>query len=80
LCELEPEALADLNHQIRSASASGSSHFWYRFAPDGPAIYSQRENKAFRFAEVPDSRFSHPFRMHGIMLTLSVVRLSPTTG
>jgi hypothetical protein len=29
---------------------------------------------------VPEFRFWHPFRMHGIMLTLPVVRLSATTG
>ena len=34
-----------------SARVGETDDFWYRLAPDGPTIDSQRENKAFGFAE-----------------------------
>ena len=39
-------------HRLRAASAVGETeHFWYRLAPEGPYIDSQRENKAFGFRD-----------------------------
>jgi len=34
----------------KSAEAASTEHFWYRLAPEGPYIDSQRDNKAFGFA------------------------------
>jgi len=34
-----------------AAEVGETDHFWYRLAPDGPYVDSQRENKAFGFGE-----------------------------
>lgn len=36
-------------HTAHAATIGATEHFWYRLAPDGPYIDSQRDNKAFGF-------------------------------
>jgi hypothetical protein len=44
--------LVDSGMLCAAASDTGSTdHFWYRLAPEGPYIDSQRRNKAFGFAD-----------------------------
>ncbi len=36
---------------LAAEATSSTEHFWYRLAPDGPYIDSQRDNKAFGFGD-----------------------------
>ncbi len=37
--------------QLRAAPIRENDHFWFRLAPEGPYIDSQRDNKAFGFGD-----------------------------
>lgn len=37
--------------QLQAAPVGETDHFWYRLAPEGPYIDSQRDNKAFGFGD-----------------------------
>ncbi|MHC4283353.1 MAG: hypothetical protein ACYSWZ_10345 [Planctomycetota bacterium] len=41
----------DANQTVTPSDLASTSHFWYRLQPAGPYIDSQRDNKAFGFAD-----------------------------
>src|SRR4051812_4567113 len=42
---------SSISRALAAGGAGENEHFWYRLAPDGPYIDSQRDNKAFGFGD-----------------------------
>ena len=52
-------AVPRLSRALAAAGTGETDHFFYRLAPEGPYIDSQRDNKAFAFQGRPEHKLGH---------------------